>query len=35
MSDREKRIETNAADVQKRFETLIRLYEEQFLVGLD
>jgi len=35
MSDCEKRIEANSADIQKRFDTLVRLYEEQFLIGLD
>jgi len=28
-------IEVNAVDIRKRFDTLVRLYEEQFLIGLD
>lgn len=35
MSDSERRIEASSADIQKRFETLISLYEGQFLEGLD
>lgn len=35
MVEKEVKIEANAVDIQKRFETLVKLYEEQFLVGLD
>ena len=35
MTDNEMKIEVNAVDIQKRFDTLVKLYEEQFLLGLD
>lgn len=28
-------IKANEADIQKRFDTLVKLYEEQFILGLD
>ena len=35
MAETEVLIKVNEADIQKRFETLVKLYEEQFLLGLD
>lgn len=35
MADVDIKIEVNATDIQKRFDTLVKLYEEQFLEGLD
>lgn len=35
MADSGIKIKVNATDIQKRFDTLVKLYQEQFLVGLD
>ena len=35
MAENEELIKPSQADIQKRYETLVKLYEEQFLIGLD
>lgn len=35
MAENEELIKPSQVDIQKRYETLVKLYEEQFLIGLD